>query len=151
MKRHLIAGAFAVCLTLPATTAVADDDEDAIRAANIQFLESFSAADAASVASFYTEDAALLPAGGARVDGREAIQAYWQSAMDAGVADLQLNTLEIEDDDDLAYETGTYSLSAPMEDGSLATVTGQYLIVWKEGDDDLWRLHRDIWNIDPPQ
>ena len=37
-------------------------------------VEPFAAADAASVASFYTEDAALLPAGGARVDGREAIQ-----------------------------------------------------------------------------
>ena len=103
------------------------------------------------VASYYTADAALLPAGGPRVEGRQAIQDYWQAAIDGGIADLQLNTIEIEDDDDLAYETGTYSLSAPMEDGTLGTVTGHYLIVWEEGDDDLWRMHRDIWNVAPAQ
>ena len=151
MKRRVTVGILALFVTLPVAPALADDDEDAIRAASIQFQESFAAADAASVASYYTIDAALLPAGGPRVEGRQAIQDYWQAAMDAGIADLQLNTLEIEDDDDLAYETGSYSLSTPMEDGTLGTVTGHYLVVWEEGDDDLWRMHRDIWNIDAAQ
>lgn len=148
MKRLMLAGVLAAATALPATVASANGDEAAIRAASVQLMESYAAGDAAAMAALYTRDAALLPPGTPRVDGRQAIQAYWQGAMDSGISDLILNTTEIEDDDDLAYETGTFSLSMPAEDGSRTTLTGKYLVVWEE-DDDVWMLHRDIWNLDP--
>lgn len=148
MKRSLSAISLAAVLALPVGPVFANGDEAAIRAASVKFMEFYAAGDAAGMASLYTRDASLLPPGTPRVDGRQAIQAYWQGAMDSGISDLVLNMTEVEDDDDLAYETGTFSLSMPTEDGARTTVTGKYLIVWEE-DDDVWMMHRDIWNLDP--
>jgi ketosteroid isomerase-like protein len=31
----------------------------------------------------------------------------------------------------------------------MVTATGNYLVVWKRGDDGNWRLHVDTWNDAP--
>ncbi len=51
----------------------------------VKFVAAYNAGDAATVAGLYTEDAVVFPPGGARVDGRPAIQAFWQGAIDSGV------------------------------------------------------------------
>jgi ketosteroid isomerase-like protein len=43
----------------------------------VKFVAAFNAGDGATVASLYSEDAALFPPGGERIDGRSAIQAFW--------------------------------------------------------------------------
>ena len=57
------------------------------------FKAAFNAGDAATVASFYSEDAALFPPGEDRVDGRPAIQAFWQGAIDAGMMMVDLSPI----------------------------------------------------------
>jgi hypothetical protein len=32
----------------------------------------------------------------------------------------------------------------------MVTAVGKFIVVWPRGDDGVWRLHRDIWNMDPP-
>src|SRR4051794_15287018 len=68
----------------------AEGAREAIAAADRTFAEAFNHGDAATVAKLYTTDAAVLPPGDPRVDGREGIQDYWQAAIDAGVKDLAL-------------------------------------------------------------
>jgi len=29
------------------------------------------------------------------------------------------------------------------------TVTGKYIVLWKLGEDGVWRLQWDLWNDDP--
>ena len=79
------------------------------------------------------------------VKGTDAIEAFWQSAMNMGIKDGKLETLEIEARDDLAYEMGRFELTMQMENIESTTLTGKYVVVWKvEGD--AWRMHVDIWN-----
>ena len=114
-------------------------------------LESaLNAGDGKAAAEFYTEDAALFPPGAERVDGKAAIAEFWQGAIDAGVADVDLETVEVIEADDLAYEVGTVSLTAPTSDGGRAPASGKYLVVWQHTDDGAWQLHRDMWNMNPP-
>ena len=115
------------------------------------FAAAFNAGDGAGVAALYTDDAALLPPGEARIDGRAAIEAFWQGAIDAGLSDLALQVDEVEEDGAFAYEVSSFSLAAPGENDTKVTVTGKYIVVWKKGDDGTWRLHRDIWNLNPAQ
>lgn len=132
-----------------AAPASAQSAKASIEAAAVTFEEAFNSGDAAAVAALYTEDPALLPPDMARIDGREAIQSFWQGAMDSGLKDLKLETVEVEENGDLAHEVGNLTLTAPGPDGAPTDVSGKYIVVWKKGPDGTWRLHRDIWNTNP--
>ena len=93
------------------------------------------------VADLYTVDAELLPPGAESVAGRPAIAAFWKGAIDAGVKDIVLTTVQLESAGDLAYEVGKVRLVA--SDGQASE--DRYLVVWKRVNGK-WQLHRDIWN-----
>jgi ketosteroid isomerase-like protein len=82
MKRLL---ALLALVSLLPTAAMAGEPRAHIDDALVTFVAAFNAGDGATVASLYTEDAALYPPGGERVDGRSAIQAFWQGAIDSGM------------------------------------------------------------------
>jgi uncharacterized protein (TIGR02246 family) len=99
-------------------------------------------ADAAGMAEMYTEEAILLPSGGPRADGREAIRAFWAEKLAAGGADVRLTTEELVPiARDLAYEIGRYT-TRPKNG---APVSGHYVVLWKRVD-GAWKLHVDIFN-----
>lgn len=113
-----------------------------IRAANEQFAAAFAEQDAATLASLYTTDAQLLPPNSDFVDGRAAVETFWQGVMGAGVAAASLTTEEAVGLDSLAYEVGRYAL-ADSTGGAIDA--GKYIVVWRLTSEG-WRLHRDIWN-----
>ena len=113
------------------------------------FMTAFNDRDATGLANLYTEDAMLLPPDAVRLDGRQAIEQFWQGAIDAGVSSMVLETVEVEVTGDTAYEVGILSLDVPGENGELNSVSGKYIVIWKYGEDGEWRLHRDIWNVNP--
>ncbi|MER9328628.1 DUF4440 domain-containing protein [Mesorhizobium sp. M0488] len=130
-------------------TAQAQSAKEGIEAANTEFVKAYNSKDAAAAASKYADDAAVFPPDMARIDGRQNIQKFWQGAIDMGVSDLTLTTLEVQESGNLAYESGTFSLKAPGKDSKLVETTGKYVVVWKKGQDGGWKLYRDIWNSDP--
>src|SRR5216684_6956831 len=85
----------------------------------------------------------------ARADGREAVRKVWQGAMDAGVTNVKVRTVEVAVSGNFAYESGEYSLDAPGKDGKLAHSAGKYVVVWKRSKTGTWQLYRDIWNESP--
>ena len=138
----------AICaLSLPA---LAHSLREAIEASDAKWEEAFNSGNAEAVAALYTQSGAVLPPDAARVDGREDIQAFWQGAMEAGVSDVDLRTIEVGGDGDFAYSVGALTLQVPGENGEKVTVAGNFLVVWQRGDDGVWRLHRDMYSFDPP-
>ena len=135
----------AASLTTLAHAGVAEDIAERIDS----FEAAFNRGDAAAVASHYSANAVVLAPGAARIVGREGIQVLWQDYVDAGVKDLRLTTVELDGQGETANEIGTYSLSAPDANGGMVQSSGKYVIIWKTGDDGVWRLHWDIWNDMP--
>lgn len=121
---------------------------EAIEATSRQVADGINNKDAASIGKLYTEDASLFPPGAPRHDGRDAVQAFWQAAIDTGLTKIALNTAEVEDFGNTASEIGTVTGTLPGEDGSPVGLTGKYIVIWKKNSDGHWRLHRDIWNFD---
>jgi ketosteroid isomerase-like protein len=81
------------------------------------------------------------------ITGPDGIQAFWQGALDAGLVQVTLETMEVEGHRDTAIEVGTYTL---LRAGAQIADAGKYLVIWKvEGRS--WKLHRDIWNSSPPR
>lgn len=150
MKRLVFAATLTAFSTFPVISA-AQDAATGIAETSERFEAAYNGGDAAALAELYTEDAALLPPGAARVDGREEIAALWQGYMDAGVRDFDLETVEVEDHGESASEVGTFSLTVPDGEGGRAGGQGKYIVLWRRGDDGVWRLHRDIWNDTPAE
>jgi ketosteroid isomerase-like protein len=115
MKRLLTIIALGILLP---TTLVAAEPRTHIDYTLVKFVTAFNAGDGATVASFYSEDAALFPPGGERVDGRSAIQAFWQGAIDSGMKIDDLHAIEVDSRSDIAGEIGVFILSVPGESTS---------------------------------
>ena len=124
-----------------ATPARSDDVRHAVDAGNRAFIAAFVRGDARAVADLYTDDAEVIAPGAPVARGRTAIAAAWQKAMDSGVKDIRLHTLDVTDSGDLACETGTVEIVG--KDG--AVTKDRYVVVWKRAKSK-WKLHRDIWN-----
>ena len=121
------------------------DIRDAVTAAIQTFEDALKRGDAAAIAALYSRDATLLPPDNPMMKGADAIEAFWQSAMNMGIRGGKLETLEVEARDDLAYEMGRFELTMEPEGSESTTLTGKYVVVWKVGEGN-WRMHVDIWN-----
>jgi uncharacterized protein (TIGR02246 family) len=141
---------FALCavIILVSAQAQAQTAREAIETANAKFQDAFNRGDAAALAQMYTPDGAVLPPDVPRSDGREAVQRFWQGAIDAGLRELTLQTTEVEEVGDIAYEVGTGALKATAG-GTAQAVSVKYVVIWRRGEEGTWRLHRDIWNMNP--
>ena len=118
-----------------------------IASANKKFMDAFSRADAAGIAALYTDDAKLLPPGSPMMSGKDAIQSFWQGAMDMGIKEAKLEIVAVESAGNLAYEVSRFALSGEQQGGESIMLTGKYVVVWKNQDGN-WKLHVDIWNTD---
>ena len=117
-----------------------------IIACNTHFMDAFGRGDAAGLANLYTVGGQLLPPNSEVVAGRDGIRAFWQGALDAGLTEATLDTVEAESTGETAVEVGRYTLRAK---GGQVADAGKYVVVWKrEGGG--WKLHRDIWNTKRP-
>ena len=91
----------------------------------------------------YTEDATILPPGARRMSGHADIEAFWTSAAEQlGLSGISLHSEHVTPmGSDMAYEIGTGTLQT-----SQGPMQAKYVVIWKRGDDGLWRWHVDIWN-----
>jgi uncharacterized protein (TIGR02246 family) len=128
------------------THTIATDPRTDIEAGNRRFMEAFERGDAASVAQLYTASGQLLPAHSDFIDGKTAIQRFWQGAMDMGIKEAVLETVEVEGHGETAHEVGRYTLKTAR--GQVADA-GKYLVIWKQ-ESGAWKLHRDIWTTSRP-
>jgi uncharacterized protein (TIGR02246 family) len=119
---------------------------DAIAAANVKFMAAYNRGDAAGVAALYTAGGQLLPPNADTMAGKEAIQAFWQGAMDMGIQSAQLEIVEVEGHGDTAIEVSRYTLCG---EGGQVLDQGKYVVIWKR-EDGQWKLHRDIFNSSTP-
>jgi uncharacterized protein (TIGR02246 family) len=140
---------FAIVILLSGCTTMKSSHEDvraSIEANNKQWVAALNRADAAGIAALYTSNAQLLPANGNVVTGKQAIEKYWQGAIDSGFKALTLTSVETDACGDTAYEVGKYTV--PGEGGKVLDA-GDYIVIWKR-ENGQWRLHRDIWTTNTP-
>ena len=96
--------------------------------------------DLAAVAAYYADDAVLLGPGGFRVEGRQAIDAYW-AAFEHPI-DWRLETRRIEGDPDLIAWRGVSYLrhGAPEQ---LSVV--EFVLLWERQEDGRLQVVLDAY------
>lgn len=118
---------------------------------NRDFAAALNAKDPALAASYYAEDATLIPPGEAMVQGRAGIEAYWKAAIEqGGVRDAAVQTIKAESSGDVGYEIGSFVLTANGADGTPVQEHGRYIELLRRGADGKWYSIAGIWNPAPP-
>ncbi|WP_210486094.1 YybH family protein [Rufibacter aurantiacus] len=118
------------------------DITDEIKTLCRDFESAFAKGDAAGVAALYTQDGMLLPSGSDIVRGQDAIRQYWQGAMNAGMKECHLETIDVELLENTAIELGHFTLQG---DGGRIMDEGKNMVVWKKESGE-WKIQKDIWN-----
>jgi len=117
------------------------------------FEELFYRGDAATMTSFYTQDAVIMAPDSEPVRGRHAIQEFWQAACEAAQRagmTRTINVQHVERSGGLGYVLSTVTLEIPAADGQPATITFHDVTVWKTGADGRWRVAVDSANRTAP-
>lgn len=118
----------------------------ALDAATQQWADAFNAGDAATIAGMMSADAQIMPPHSNIIEGREAIQAFWQGFIDSGVKG-SLTSIEITVDGNMGYKVGIYRILDPE---GHEIDHGNFLEIWRFID-GTWQFHRDMWNSSVPQ
>src|SRR3954447_26551538 len=105
---------------------------------------------AALVSAFYAADAQLLPPNAPVIRGAEAIRQFWQGVLDAGGADVTLDTTLVDMSGELAYGIGQYSFTLPSASGGRTRDEGKYLVVYRRQSDGSWKVSADMFSSNQP-
>jgi ketosteroid isomerase-like protein len=117
-----------------------DSARAAIEAQSRSFTAALEKGDAAEAARNFTADAKLsVPGVDGVLEGRQAIEKFWQRALAGGIKSLTLTPRDLEGSGDLRIETGTY---AAFGANHSELGRGEYLLVWKH-EEGTWKIHRD--------
>lgn len=138
----------------PAPTAAPDTraaDEATLRGVIKDWAAAAQAKDATKFVSVYADDATVMMAGAADIKGiaaiREAIPHMMQDP--AFALSFEADRIEVARSGDLAYETGSYSMTMTGPDKQPLTEKGHYVVVWRKGADGAWKVVIDAPISDP--
>lgn len=126
------------------------DAKKDIEKGNLRFGELVRKGDAKALATLYTSDASIMPAGMNTIKGRKGIEEFWGSAIKGmGLKDATLKTIEIIGEGNTVTEMGEYTLKLHSA-GKEMEDKGKYTVVWKSTPEG-YKLHWDIWTSNLPQ
>jgi ketosteroid isomerase-like protein len=151
MKRRLIlilgiVMCLVLCVGCRGPAGLSEADRTAIRQNLATSAKLVNERDFKGAAALYAEDAIVLAPNQAAVQGRAAIQAWYEAL--PPISNFQLNSVETEGRGDLAYDRGTYSMTVTPAGASPIEDRGKYIAVWRKQADGSWKTLRDIWNSD---
>ena len=129
------------------------EDEAAIHAAVKTWSAAAEAKDAEAFVSVYADDAVLMLEGAPDISGvadlREGIGGMMEDPNFA--LSFAADKVVVARSGDIAYETGTYSMTMSDPDGNPAPQKGFYVVVWQKGADGQWKVVVDAPVSDPPE
>ncbi len=83
------------------------------------------------------------------VRGRDAIEGFWRAGLEAGVADVGYEPLELELGDELTHEIGRYTLRLHVEQGGTVVDKGKYVVLYARHAGG-WRRTLEMFGPDAP-
>jgi uncharacterized protein (TIGR02246 family) len=133
------------------------EDLAALKAAMIDgYVAASNAGYAAALASIYTDDAVIMPSDVPLIQGKAAIEAYFQKTMEGRKEKYSATSISLTSDDsaihgDWAYVRGTSLWTAtPKAGGAPIERRGKFLTIYKRQPDRSWKVFRGCSNRDHP-
>lgn len=128
--------------------ALTDADKAAIEASSQAWLDAALAADWSGLAATYAEDAVFMPPNQPTIEGRDNIQAWFESL--PPVSAMEFATVKIDGAGDLSFKHGTYTMTMTPEGADPVNDSGKFIEIRRKQTDGSWLITRDIFNSDVP-
>lgn len=126
--------------------------EEAIRAADQQWLSVFAAKDLERSVAFCAEDGSVLAPSAPIATGKEAIGKLFSGFF--ALPNLKISwrpvKAQVAKSGELCYTSGAYQMSFNDQSGKVVSDKGKYVTVWKKQGDGSWKVVLDIFNSDMP-
>ena len=140
----LLCAVLTSCATSP--SAAPQDAESEVRQASDRFWATRERADAAALADLFTEEGILMVPGLPDAVGRNEVRDLLQQRFArARTTEFKVHRREIEVLGDSAYELAWFSEVSRVQEPT--RMEGHYVLVWSRGRDDVWRVHRYVYNF----
>jgi ketosteroid isomerase-like protein len=125
-------------------------EAEPIRSKADAWFKAIAEKDLEKTLSFYAADAQYLSAGRPAASTADERRKYWMEdyATPGFSSDETTTKIEVAKSGDLAYQRGTYVLSAQDGQGKLSRSSGKFVVVWKKQPDGEWKAIIDIDNED---
>ena len=112
--------------------------------------QAYEAGDFASMRNLYEADARLMTRHQPAKVGVDEILSYFENSRKSGAkAEITFEYEEEIIDGDYAFKISKWWLESPQAVGEPARDSGRSLVIFKRGNDGIWRLWRDIDNHTP--
>jgi ketosteroid isomerase-like protein len=146
----LAVGIYLAACAGPAPQEFGKADVGQIKAMIQDFVAAYNAKDVAKIGTFFSANAALMPANRSTLRGVEAVKGYYEGRVkDEGATDLAIDPMAVEGHGPLGFVAGTFSLTLKGPDGKERHDRGKVLwIVHKYGTQ--WRFEWQIMSSDLP-
>jgi len=120
--------------------------------ASMDLASALRSRDVAKVMELVTNDVVLLPPGRELVGGRRDVErALLRDLFPKKALELAFSSLGSAGADKLGFDVGQYELTLKPEGGGAKTKTrGKYLAVYKQDEQERWRLGYLSWNSSEP-
>jgi ketosteroid isomerase-like protein len=109
------------------------------------------AQDVEAILSYWTDDAKVIPPELPVVEGKDAIRGFVEQSLQ--IPGFHINwsssAAGFSPDGNLAYLTGTNSVTMDGPDGTPIKSVGRVVTIWRKEPDGEWRCAVDIWNAAP--
>jgi ketosteroid isomerase-like protein len=136
-----------------------NDSKESVKSATVEelgqmnrdFAKALTEKNAAAAANLYDENASILPPNEPIVTGRNNIQTYWQGAIDAGIIDASVKTIDAKSNGDLGYEIGTFTLRFLGAQNDTIVEEGKYTEILKQNTDGKWISIYGMWSSNEPE
>ena len=97
---------------------------------------------------FYAADALVMRPNVSPVRGTAAIREFFVGALEAGLGDVEMETLRVELLGDVAYQAGRCKMLVPVVMGKRREERGKYVIVFAKEKNGQWKAVVDSWSTD---
>ena len=107
--------------------------------------------DVERVASYWSDDATIAPAGAPLVVGKIAIRQFVAQSFATPGFHIHWKTLRVvvSQDGTMGYTTDDSTMTVPGADGKLMTLAGRGVAIWRRDSSGAWKCVFDIWNYGP--
>jgi len=155
--RNLLSGIFILITLTVASIPVSGQKtqstpEDALRAADQNWLKVFAAKNLEKSVAFCAADGSVLAPNAPIATGKEAIGQLFSAFFALpgfGISWTPTKT-EVAKSGELGYTSGTYQFNLNDPSGKAIVDKGKYVTVWKKQKDGGWKVMLDIFNSDLP-
>ena len=132
-----------ICVLFAALLTIACSPGDAVNVQDLnkQFIGAWNNKDTEKIVSLLAEDVHFLQ-GNTHFKGKSEVSQKWVRETLPTLTDLKTNVVSSTADAKTAYEAGTYSVDVlPDGPGQPSGIgEGNFILLWKKGTDDTWKL-----------